>query len=121
MQLRLVTEPARQVLLPGQLFSAAVDLSGVNWEREIAVVVDMGEKPTGGYAVKVTGIDLAGAEQVFIDLHLTQPGPGDMVTQAFTHPHAVARIPRVGLRPGEMILLARDQRGREVARQVVQL
>lgn len=121
MEFLLVSEAREKVVLPGDMVSANVPLTGVAWERELALVVDMGEQRTAGYAVEVAGINLAGGDEVELTLRVTQPGPGDFVAQVLTHPYAVTRIPRVGLRPGTITVVARDQSGREIARQEVTL
>lgn len=120
MNLILVTEPCERLLLPGSMLQVAASLTGVDWQREAAVVVDLGERPTGGYGVQVEAIRLTAPGWVEIDLSLRQPGRGMMVTQAFTHPHAVARIDRTWLSVRPLTLVARDQSsGAELARLVV--
>lgn len=121
MQFVLVAEPHERVDLPGDLVGAAVSLSGVNWSREVVVIIDMGEQRTGGYAVRVLGVNLIDANQVELTLEVTRPGPGSFVTQVLTHPYTVARIPRVGLRPGPITITAMDPAGAVIAEQVVQL
>lgn len=121
MNLILVAEPQEQVRLPGNLVSPTVSLAGVDWANEVAVVVDMGEQRTGGYAVSVRGVTVAGSDRVELALDVQRPGPGMFVTQAFTHPHAVARVPRAGLSKGPVTLVAYDQGRTEVARRVVTL
>jgi hypothetical protein len=121
MNLILVAEPREWVELQGSMRPETAKLTGVNWDRELALIIDMGEQRTGGYAVKVTGVNLGGGDEINVDLNITKPGPGSFVTQVLTHPYAVTRIPRVGLRPGTITVTARNQAGAEVARQVVTL
>jgi hypothetical protein len=121
MNLIVVHERRDALTLPGDFASPSVPLTGLNWERELAVIIDMGEQRTAGYRVEVTGINLAGGDELHLDLKVVRPGPGDMVAQVMTHPYAVARIPRIGLRPGTITVTARDQTGAEVVRQVVDL
>ena len=121
MNLTLVSEPREWVDLPGTMRPETAKLAGVNWDRELALVIDMGEQRTGGYAVQVTGVNLGGGDEIIVDLNITRPGPGSFVAQVLTHPYAVARIPRIGLRPGTITVTARNQAGAEVARQVVSL
>lgn len=119
MNLILVDEPQQQVRLAGSMVSPAVSLAGVDWAHEVAVVVDMGEQRTGGYAVSVQGARVAGPDRVELALDVQRPGPGMFVTQAFTHPYAVARVPRSELGKGTVTLVAYDQGRTEVARRVV--
>ncbi len=107
------------VRLPGSMASPMVNLTGVDWSREAVVIVDMGEQRTGGYAVTVRAVHIVAPNRIELDLEVTRPGPGMMVTQVFTHPYAVARLPRAGLAAGSVTLIAYDQGGTEVARRVV--
>ncbi len=46
-----------------------------------------GEKRTGGYNLSIKNIILdQESKKIYIDLFLKTPGPGEMVTQAFTYP-----------------------------------
>lgn len=121
MEFMLVTGPADSITLSGDLGAVPVPLPGISWDREVAVVVDMGEQRTGGYGVKVTGIRLAEADEVHLTLEVVTPPPGAVVAQVITHPYAVTRLPRVGLRSGPIQIIGVDQHGREIGRQVVEL
>lgn len=117
----LVAEPRNAVALPGDMISGSASLEGVHWDREVALVIDMGEQRTAGYGVKVTGMDLAGGDEINLQVEVTRPGPGAFVAQVLTHPHAVVRLPRAGLRPGEITVVLRDKSGAELLRQAVTL
>lgn len=121
MDLIMVAGPQEQVRLAGRMMSPSVSLSAVDWSHEVAVVVDMGEQRTGGYGVAVRRVQVAGPDRVELSLDVRRPEPGMFVTQAFSHPYAVARVPKAGLGKGPVTLLAFDQRGAEVARRVVSL
>lgn len=119
MRFHVITRPQARLYLPGQYAAAAVDLSGVDWEQEFALVADMGEQRTGGYAVAARGVQVAGgAARVQLEVH--RPGPGSIVTQAFSHPWALVRIPRTGL-PPEAHVDVQDQHGQTLAALQVQL
>lgn len=120
MEFHLVATPREKIDLPGDLMSASVSLAGVNWANEVALVIDMGERRTGGYRVAVRDFQVS---EGLLDLHLqvTQPGPDAFVIQVLTRPYALCRLPRVALGAGPLTIVARDQTGAEVARQVVQL
>jgi hypothetical protein len=49
------------------------------------IIADMGEKATGGYAVHIQGITID-QSVIMIAYSMHTPKPGDIVTQAFTHP-----------------------------------
>jgi len=119
MNLVWVAAAQSSVRLPGSYLSPTVNLTGVDWSREAVVIVDMGEQRTGGYSVAVRSVRVQAPNRVELHLEVQRPGPGVMVTQALTHPYAVARIPLAGLSEGPVALVAFDQAGTEVARRVV--
>jgi hypothetical protein len=55
------------------------------------VLVAAGERPTGGYAVKVDEVRLSRGVWL-VDVVLVEPGPGDNVTQALTYPFALVSM-----------------------------
>ena len=66
--------------VPGfYLFEASED------EYPYKVIIDAGEKNTGGYDIQIVGIEYDGTE-VIITVEEITPAPGDVVTQAFTYP-----------------------------------
>lgn len=56
------------------------------------LLVSWGQKRTGGYAVSVRGARQDG-DVIVIEVALTAPKPGDIVTQVITHPHALIALP----------------------------
>ncbi|TCJ19901.1 protease complex subunit PrcB family protein [Rubrobacter taiwanensis] len=70
-----------------------------------------GERRTGGHTVRFESAILEGNE-VTVRLSLRAPGPGDIVTQALTHPYAVAVIRDV--EPSGLRFRFVDQAGREL-------
>ena len=59
-------------------------------DGQFYIAVFSGEKPTGGYSIKVTSIeDNEGATNVFVEE--TAPKQGDMVTQVITYPYTVVK------------------------------
>ena len=65
----------------------------LNTPREMAVVVQLGEKRTGGYGATILGAREE-AGKLVVDYRETAPDPGMMVTQALTSPWAIALVPR---------------------------
>ena len=55
------------------------------------IVICSGEKNTGGYGIKIIDIGLQDGE-LWIIVEETSPGPGDIVTQAFTYPCCVLKL-----------------------------
>ncbi len=58
------------------------------------ILVAWGEKPTGGYSVRVEEVARGRRGEVVV-VRLTAPRPGDVVTQALTHPFDLVRTPRL--------------------------
>jgi len=71
-------------------------LPSVDLARETVLVVMMGQRPTGGYAVDVRGVSLEGTD-LFVDVRLTEPATGAVTTSALTSPWTVVRVLRGGV------------------------
>ncbi len=55
------------------------------------VILNMGEKRTGGYSITVDSVrEIDG--KIHVKVKEIGPGPGDLVTQAFTYPYAIVKI-----------------------------
>ena len=65
----------------------------VDFERESLVLVALGERPTGGYAVEIREV-LAGGGALHVRYVEVRPGARCFVTQAVTYPYAAVAIPR---------------------------
>jgi hypothetical protein len=74
--------------------SAETNLSpppALDFNKEIAVAIFLGEKPTGGFAVEIVRVERIGDELV-INYKEASPAPGAIVTQALTQPFHIVRI-----------------------------
>jgi hypothetical protein len=60
----------------------------VDFRKNTVVVVFAGERPTGGWSVRVTGVDKRGSSCA-VRYEVKGPPRGAMVTQVITHPYAV--------------------------------
>jgi len=71
--------------------SPARPLPGVDFSDSVCIAIFAGERPTGGYAVKVERVVEAGGglEVVY---RVTGPAPGDIVSQALTSPFQVISV-----------------------------
>ena len=67
-------------------------LPGVDFARDLVVVVSMGGKPTAGYSVAVSTADEASGA-ITVGITQTAPGSSCVLPQIVTNPVAVARIP----------------------------
>lgn len=56
------------------------------------LLVDMGSRPSGGYAIGVSSLDTA-EDWVVANVTLVKPGPDCFVTQALTNPYQFVYIP----------------------------
>lgn len=61
------------------------------------VGVFLGTRPTGGYAVTVTGGRVEDDGTVALEVATDEPGPDDVVTQALTSPYVLVSLPAVGV------------------------
>ncbi|KEF35297.1 hypothetical protein RDMS_02105 [Deinococcus sp. RL] len=61
---------------------------------ETVVGVFLGQRPTGGYGVRVTGAEVQGGTLI-LTVELRAPGPGAITTQALTSPWTLVRVPGV--------------------------
>lgn len=72
-------------------------LPNVDFRSESVIVLLLGERRTGGYAVGIDGVaPIGGArspQTVEVTVSVSAPGPGDMVTQALTSPYELSAIP----------------------------
>ncbi len=50
-----------------------------------------GSRPTGGYSVKIREA-VQRQDAIYVEIEYTSPRPGEMVTQALTHPYVIAVI-----------------------------
>jgi hypothetical protein len=60
---------------------------------DMAVAIFLGERRTGGYGVEIVSARATGG-QLVVEYREKTPPPDAMVTQALTHPWAVALLPR---------------------------
>jgi hypothetical protein len=118
-KIRLITGPVEQVALVGEWGTKGAALTGVEWSREAALLVDMGECPTAGYDVHIRSIHLPAPDQIDLTLQVRRPKPGEITAQMITHPWTFRRLPKAGLHDGPVLVVARDEAGKEILRQVV--
>jgi hypothetical protein len=73
---------------------AAGPAPAVDFGRDMVALVALGDRPTGGYAVRIEGTSVAPDGALLVHVVRTRPGPTCMLTQATTSPVDVARVPR---------------------------
>ncbi len=92
---RAITDPALWADLWAALTANQADPPArpeVAFDEETVVVLLLGERRTGGYAVRIDRVHDRRSE-VEVVVEVQRPAPGDMVTQALTSPYFIATIP----------------------------
>lgn len=56
------------------------------YDDKLFILVTYGEKPTGGYSVDITKVEITETE-IQVDVNFKSPKEGDIVTQAVTYPY----------------------------------
>jgi len=67
----------------------------VDFDEETVVVLLLGERRTGGYAVDIARV-IEHRTEVEVVVRVERPAAGEMVTQALTSPYLVASVPVAG-------------------------
>ncbi len=70
----------------------ATDMPGVDFDKDYVVGVFAGEKPTGGYAIEVSGIEDANTVRT-VSVTISRPAEGCVATQALTSPFQFVAVP----------------------------
>jgi hypothetical protein len=90
--------------------SAETPSPSIDFTTESAVFLLMPPRSTGGYSIEWKGGRLEG-DAVIAEADLIEPGPGAIVTQAFTAPYLVVAVPKKGISRADWVnqgrLLAR--------------
>lgn len=110
-QCRAATAGAAWIERPQNLPSALQRSGGYQWDtdREGALWITMGSQPTGGYGLQLANAVASVRKAVAtIQVAWQQPAPGSFVTQAFTSPCLLLKVPRTGIETIRIV----DQQGR---------
>jgi hypothetical protein len=70
----------------------AVD-KGIDFSAEIIIGVFLGEKPTGGYDIEITGV-LEKGNYIEVLYKVAEPDPDEMVIQSITSPYHIIKLER---------------------------
>jgi len=70
----------------------------IDFTKEMVVLVTMGQKNTGGYAIDIVQVEAAD-KRLKISVSRKSPPRGAMVTQALTAPFHFVAVPKSDLRP----------------------
>lgn len=69
------------------------DVPVVDFTKKDVVILFMGQKSNGGYAITVDNVKISGSTAI-VTYKVTTPKPGENVTMALTAPYCVAAIPK---------------------------
>ncbi len=62
-------------------------LPDIAFENELPILVSLGERPTGGYAVEIDSVIQRG-DTLIVTVSCRSPQPDEFVTMAFTYPYS---------------------------------
>lgn len=110
-RIELATTPAEYRQLWNEIVSAENAPPPVDFSNEVVAFLTLGQKSTGGWAVEVSAVEVAGASAE-VQTTVTRPARGGIVTMAFTAPYAVVAIAAPGVRQSTWV----DQSGAEIGR-----
>jgi hypothetical protein len=74
-------------------FGLRPPLPRIDFDRQMVVAVGLGERPTGGYTVTITGAEERGGI-LHVRYEERRPRPDELVTQALTAPYHIRVLPR---------------------------
>lgn len=92
----------------GQLEPPLRNRPEVDWETEFPILVYLGEHRSGGYRVEIDQIRKEGNIMV-VQVSRRSPGPGEMVTMAFTYPMQVITLPKEHIENVEKVRFVRGE------------
>ena len=70
----------------------ATSTPAINFDKQEVIGIFAGEKPTGGYAIKVTKVEDSATERT-IHIALVVPGAKCVTTQSVTSPYTIISLP----------------------------
>lgn len=86
----ILTEPREiQMLLNDEKLKGKISTEDV--KQSNFVILNMGEKPTGGYAITVESV-IETEKNIVIKVKEIKPDPEAMLTQSITYPYCVLKI-----------------------------
>lgn len=82
------------------------ELPNIDFTEKLVIAVFNGERSTGGYTLEIDKIERMD-DKIRVYICKQKPGPGLMVTQAFTQPHHIIEIEKSDL-PIEFVYIERE-------------
>ena len=92
-------KPRLLIKIGGRAFEKETGFSGFegmlyNLKKETILIVCIGEKPTGGYHIKITEVKLSGNDAIVYYTEKT-PSEGSVTTQVITSPYYIKIAPKI--------------------------
>lgn len=84
---------ARMQLAAAKDVADLLKVKGIDWKKQMLVVVAAGTKPTGGYSIEVLRLPVKD-KTLTAHWKLTNPAAGSIVTQALTYPSQMVLVDR---------------------------
>jgi len=79
----------------GRMLGQSPPVPAVDFDAELVVTIQMGQKPTGGYGIELAEPDATLKDgQALIRLRWAEPAPGSIVTQILTSPCLIVSLPK---------------------------
>ncbi len=76
-------------------FAKTLKKDTIDWDKQMVLLVEAGQKNTGGYSVEVTGLEVKD-KMLIVKWKVNAPKLDSIVTQAITHPATVVLVERFG-------------------------
>ncbi|WPR70800.1 protease complex subunit PrcB family protein [Flavobacterium sp. NG2] len=86
----ILTEPNEIKMLQNDEFLKK-KISTLDVQKSNFLILNMGEKPTGGYSIGVESVEQV-ADSIHVRVKEVKPETGAMVTQSITYPYCVVKI-----------------------------
>ena len=86
-----------------------------DFTKEMVLLVTMGQQRTGGYAIEIVRVELAG-DRLRISVKRTSPPPDAMTIQALTAPFQIVAVAKSDLKP-EFVEVKAVERNKEQKRE----
>ncbi len=106
----------RQAIALDEMAPPATSKPAIDFTTHAVVIVGLGQKPSGGYAVTLSpeGVQRSG-DKLLVHVRVEEPAPDAFVSQALTAPCVAIKVPRVQVQT----LRALDQNGQIIAEAAV--
>jgi hypothetical protein len=82
-------------LLWRQFFGSSRGVPAVDFSRHLVVIATMGQQPTAGYAIEITGVAASRDGGLTVQVRTTAPGAGCVVAMVVTTPVVMSRATKV--------------------------